>query len=103
MNQPSGSKGSLQLPADCSIGAIRGIYDTIREAFSRQQQIEIDCSGVDKADVTSIQLLLSTTKTGKAEGRKIVLTAFSQAFRNVLRRAGFASDESINRHFHQQG
>jgi len=101
MSDSSDSKSSVQLPADCSIGAIRGIHETIREAFSRQQQLEIDCSGVDKADVTSIQLLLSTTKTGKAEGRKVVLTAFSQTFRNVLRRAGFVSDEIIDHHFHQ--
>ena len=54
----------LRLPHDCSIAANRGVYDLIREAFSRQDSLEIDCSSVAKADVTSIQLLLSTTKTG---------------------------------------
>ena len=47
------SKDSLRLPVDCSIAAIRGVYDLIREAFSRQESLEIDCSGVAKADVKS--------------------------------------------------
>lgn len=95
-------KRSLRLPADCSIAAIRGVYDQIREAFGRQAPFEIDCSSVDKADVTSIQLLLSTTKTGEAEGRPVVLTSFSKSFRNTLRRAGFSSDGMIDQHFLQK-
>ncbi len=46
-------KSLLRLPADCSIAAIRGVYDLVREAFHRQHAVEIDCSGVAKADVTS--------------------------------------------------
>lgn len=96
------SKSSLRLPVDCSIAAIRGVYDLIREAFSGQESLEIDCSSVAKADVTSIQLLLSAAKTGQAQGRPVVLTAFSQSFGNTLRRAGF-SNEAMNDHpFHEK-
>src|SRR5215470_270996 len=95
-------KWSLRLPADCSIAAIRGVYDLIREAFSRQHSLEIDCSGVAKADVTSIQLLISTAKTGQAQGRHVALTAFSQNFRNTLRRAGFTSEAPIDHPFHEK-
>ena len=78
------------------------VYDLIREAFGRQDRLEIDCSSVDKADVTSIQLLLSTARTGEAQGRPVVLTSFSQSLRNTLRRAGFASDAMIDQHFPQK-
>jgi len=88
-------KWSLRLPADCSIAAIRSVYNLIREAFDRQDRLEIDCSSVDKADVTSIQLLLSTAKTGKAQGRPVVLTSVSQTMRNTIRRAGFTSDQQL--------
>ena len=100
-DQP-GSNSSLRLPADCTIAAIRGVYDLIRDAFSRHDRLEIDCSRVDKADLTSIQLLLSTTKTGRVQGRKVVLTAISQALHGSLRRAGFVSKEMIDHHFHQE-
>jgi ABC-type transporter Mla MlaB component len=96
------SKGSLRLPVDCSIAAIRGVYDLIREAFSRQESLEIDCSSVAKADVTSIQLLLSAAKTGQAQGRRVVLTAFSQSFRNTLRRAGFLNEAMTDHPFNEK-
>ena len=102
MNNPADPKWSLRLPADCSIAAIRHVYELVREAFNRNGRLEIDCSSVDKADITSIQLLLSTTKTGEAEGRKVVLTAPSQAFRNILHRAGFPSEAVAEYHFKQQ-
>jgi anti-anti-sigma regulatory factor len=102
MDNPSSSSWLLRLPADCSIAAIRSVYELVSDAFTRQERLEIDCSSVDKADVTSIQLLLSTAKTAKAQGRGVILTAFSQTLRNTIRRAGFSSDEMIDRHFHQK-
>ena len=99
---PTEPKWSLRLPADCSIAAIRNVYELIREAFGRQERFEIDCSSVDKADVTSIQLLLSTAKTGEAQGRPVILTSFSQSLRTTLRRAGFASEAMLDQHFPQK-
>lgn len=92
----------LRLPQDCSIAAIRGVYDLIREAFRRQDSVEIDCSSVAKADVTSIQLLLSTAKTGQASGRHVILTAFSQNLRNTLRRAGFTNEAIAGHPFNEK-
>jgi ABC-type transporter Mla MlaB component len=102
MDNPSDSNRSLRLPADCSIAAIRDVHVLVRDAFSQRDKLEIDCSSVDKADVTSIQLLLSTTRTANQQGRRVILTAFSQALRNTLHRAGFSSDATIDHHFHQK-
>jgi ABC-type transporter Mla MlaB component len=92
-------KQALRLPSDCSIASIRSVHELVRDVFDRQDRLEIDCSSVDKADVTSIQLLLSMAKTGLAQGRQVTLTAFSQTLRNTLRRAGFATDAMIDQHF----
>jgi ABC-type transporter Mla MlaB component len=96
---PTVPKPLLRLPADCSIASIRSVHELVREVFGRQDRLEIDCSDVDKADVTSIQLLLSMAKTGHAQGRPVTLSAFSQTLRNTLRRAGFATDAMIDQHF----
>ena len=85
-------KWSLRLPADCSIAAIRGVYDMIREAFGRQDRLEIDCSSVDKADVTSIQLLLSAAKTGEADTQ----TRFVICRRHFFRPVKFGFRFSMN-------
>jgi anti-anti-sigma regulatory factor len=92
---------SLRLPADCSIAAIRHVYDLVINAFRRQDRLEIDCSSVDKADVTSVQLLLSTAKTANLQGRRIVLTAVSQTLRNTFQRAGISADALDQQFPHQ--
>lgn len=103
MNQESADAiQALRLPSDVSITSIRGVCQTIRDAFNRQHRLEIDCSSVDKADLTSVQLLLSTAKTGAAQGRPVVLTELSQPLRNTIRRAGFATDAMIDQHFSQK-
>jgi len=102
MDNQTGSARLLRLPADCSIAAIRSVCDLVRDAFKRQERLEIDGSGVDKADVTSIQLLLSTTKTAKLQGRRVVVSALSQTLRNTFQRAGFSRDAMIDHHLPQQ-
>jgi anti-anti-sigma regulatory factor len=98
MDNSVDSKWALRLPADCTIAAIRNVYDLVLDAFRRQDKLEIDCSDVNKADVTSIQLLLSTAKTASLQGRPIVLTAVSQALRNTFHRAG-VSNEAMDHQF----
>ncbi|GLH81959.1 sulfate transporter [Bradyrhizobium sp. SSBR45G] len=93
------SKEAVKLPADCSIAAIREVHEMIRDAFGQRAALEIDGSCVDKADVTSIQLLISTAKTGRDQGRAVALTAPSEVLRNAIRRAGFAGDAAVDRHF----
>jgi ABC-type transporter Mla MlaB component len=83
----------LRLPADCSIGGIRVAYDLICKALTAQTRLELDCSGVDKADVTSVQLLLSTAKTARHLGNRVSLTAVSEVLRSAIKRAGAAKRE----------
>jgi len=82
------SQQSLRLPADCSIGGIRIVYDLICKALAVQTKLELDGSAVDKADVTSVQLLLSTAKTARHVGNRVSLTAVSSALRSAIQRAG---------------
>jgi ABC-type transporter Mla MlaB component len=82
---------SLRLPADCSIGGIRIVYDLVCKALTGQSRLEIDCSGVDKADVTSVQLLLSTAKTARHLGNRVSLTSVSEVLRSAIQRAGVSS------------
>jgi ABC-type transporter Mla MlaB component len=92
----------LRLPADCSIGGIRLVYDLICKALTGQSRLEIDCSGVDKADVTSVQLLLSTAKTARHLGNRVSLTAISDVLRSAIQRAGASSRAMPESHAVQQ-
>ncbi|NEW89355.1 STAS domain-containing protein [Rhodopseudomonas sp. WA056] len=99
---PTEAGAALRLPSDCSISSIRSIHEIIQDALGRQGPLEIDCSKVNRADLTSIQLLLSTAKTGEAQGRPVVLTELSDVLRDTLQRAGFAGDAMIDKHFPQK-
>lgn len=81
----------LRLPADCSIGGIRVVYDLICKALPGQTRLEIDCSSVDKVDVTSVQLLISTAKTARHLGNRVSLTAVPDVLRSAIQRAGVSS------------
>jgi phospholipid transport system transporter-binding protein len=89
---------SLRLPADCSIGGIRVAYDLLCSALKGQQGLELDCSAVEKADVTSVQLLLSTAKTARHLGNRVSLTAVSAVLRSAIKRAGVAKREMPDGH-----
>ncbi len=102
MDNAEDLKRPVQLPADCSIGAIRGVYELVRDAFRRDSRVEIDCSSVDKADVTSVQLLLSTAKTATLEGRPLVLTALSPSLRTTFERAGLPDETMPGQNGSQQ-
>jgi len=80
----------LRLPADCSIGGIRTVYDLICKALTGQTRLELDGSAVNKADVTSVQLLISTAKTARHQGNRVSLTAVSDVLRSAIRRAGIS-------------
>ena len=99
---PTEAGAALRLPSDCSISSIRSIHESIQKALGRQGSLEIDCSKVNRADITSIQLLLSTAKTGEAQGRPVVLTELSEALRTTIERAGFTGAEIIDKHFPQK-
>jgi anti-anti-sigma regulatory factor len=92
----------LRLPADCSIGAIRVAYDLICKALTGQNRLEIDCSAVDKADVTSVQLLVSAAKSARHVGNRVSLTAISEVLRSAIKRAGVSGPAMPDGHSIQQ-
>ena len=95
-NSGNGPDRYVRLPADCSIAAIRGVCDLVREAFGREarpdERLEIDCSDVERADVTSVQLLLAAAKSANLQGRPIVMTAISKTLSTTFMRAGVNAD-----------
>jgi ABC-type transporter Mla MlaB component len=88
----------LRLPADCSIGGIRIVYDLICNALRGQTKLELDCSGVDKADVTSVQLLISAAKTARHQGNRVRLTSVSEVLRSAIRRSAVSGQSMPESH-----
>jgi len=96
MEVESPQRQSLRLPADCSISGIRIAHDLIRQSMCHQRPLELDCSAVDRADVTSIQLLISAIRTADQQGRTLTLTALSKNLETTFLRAGISSHSGLD-------
>jgi ABC-type transporter Mla MlaB component len=93
---------ALRLPDDCSIGGIRIAYDLVCKALSGHEALELDGSGVSKADVTSVQLLVSAAKSARHVGNRVSLTAISEVLRSAIQRAGVSGPAMPDGHAVQQ-
>jgi ABC-type transporter Mla MlaB component len=60
----------------------------ICNALKGQSRLELDCSAVDKADVTSVQLLISAAKTARHQGNRVSLASVSEGLRSAIGRSG---------------
>lgn len=88
METESPARGALRLPADCSIAGIQAVYELIRQSLDLHREVALDCSAVDKADVTAVQLLISATRTADVQGGRLNLTDLSDKLQSTLQRAG---------------
>jgi ABC-type transporter Mla MlaB component len=66
------------------------LIDIVRD----HETIEIDCAGLEEADVTFLQLLIAAGKAAVAAKKSFTLGACSDAMVAVLRRAGFIPDDA---------
>ncbi|PNG25066.1 STAS domain-containing protein [Methylocella silvestris] len=53
----------LCLDGDCNIANARALHRDLRDAFDRGAAVTVDCRGVERADVSLLQLLLSSQTT----------------------------------------
>lgn len=61
----------------------------LRDLLAQHANVEIDCSAVDEADLTLVQLLLAARKSAQQSGKCLALTApISGSLRDALARSG---------------
>jgi len=80
----------VRLPVNCSIGAARAVHGLVQTALRSSAQVELDCSDVTTADVTSLQIVLSAARSARTDGHRVALRAMSAPLTNTFDRAGFA-------------
>jgi anti-anti-sigma regulatory factor len=72
-----------------TLRAIEATCTELRDLLAQHTSIEIDCSAVDEADLTLVQLLLAARKSAARSGKRLALAApASGALRNALLRSG---------------
>lgn len=82
--------------AEETIRTVADAYEKTWNAVRQNDTIMLDVSEVTDIDLTFVQLLVSAQKTANAMGKRVSVTgAISEAFRDVLKRGGFAVDDAF--------
>lgn len=82
--------GKLCFEHSCTVRVAENLYAQLYNAVSIYSILEIDCSAVEEADLSFVQLLLAAKESARRSGRAVRLAQpVSGALHDILRRGGF--------------
>ena len=93
---PPPEAAALTLPQDCTVGSIAALAGTAREAFAAGTGLTLDGSGVENADITFVQLVVSAQASFAAQSRPFALVDPSPAILSAFSRAGVAAPQAAS-------
>jgi anti-anti-sigma regulatory factor len=75
------------------IRTITAMHAALVEALSKGRPVEIDCSDVQDADLTLVQLLLAAFRSARRAGASLTMRQpLPEVLRDLLARSGFIDD-----------
>jgi ABC-type transporter Mla MlaB component len=84
----------------CAIRSAEDVYAKLVEAMTDHPALEIDCSAVEEADLSFVQILCAARITAKNAGRSVRLAQpAAGVLRDVLERGGFLSQDAADHGF----
>lgn len=89
----------FRLHSECDVRTARERHAELIDAFLDRNEVEIDAGGVEHADVTLIQLLISAARTAEASQKRMRILSISEPLRSVLARAGLRLSPSDEIHW----
>jgi anti-anti-sigma regulatory factor len=86
------SDAVLEFKDDCTIKTALDLHQMLRAPLANGCPVTIDCSGVEQADVSFIQLLISGQKTFRSRGLDFRIGDASDALNAAPARSGLHID-----------
>lgn len=87
---PAVAVGIVGLGADCTLRAIEAAHQALRLARPADGRLRIDCSAIEQADITLVQLIASAEASFALRDIGITLEATPICVRSAFARAGVA-------------
>ena len=87
--QSQGNSGVLSLSGSLTIENIARLKAAVSEALQACDHVTLDLSGVESADVCSLQLFCSAHRTGARSGKIVELARAGEGFEASVREAGY--------------
>jgi anti-anti-sigma regulatory factor len=82
------NSGRLALDPVQTLRTIEATRELLIQNIGKSAQLSLDCSAIDEADISLVQVLISARKTAQQYGTTLRLDAVSDALRSALERAG---------------
>ena len=78
----------FRLPLDCTLRHAKATAASLVGLLETGAGIEIDCAGVEQADITFVQTLLAASRSCAARNLPFTLTSMSDVVASAFHRAG---------------
>lgn len=84
----AGGSASFTAAADCTLRHAKATAASLSGLLETGSGIEIDCSGVEQADITFVQTLMAASRSCAARNLPFALTSMSDVVASAFHRAG---------------
>lgn len=81
----------IYLPAKIDISTVSQFFEEIKPIIAVNKDVVFNASKIDRITTPGIQILISATKTIKANGGKASISWPSEAFKNIISDLGFSN------------
>ena len=79
---------SFAAEADCTLRHAKAVAASLAGLLDAGSGVEIDCAGVEQADITFVQTLMATSRSCAARNLPFALTSMSDVVASAFHRAG---------------
>ncbi|MGX7708772.1 STAS domain-containing protein [Methylobacterium sp. Gmos1] len=81
----------ITMPDDCTLRAVRTLHGEITAALAATANLTLDCSGVARADIAFVQLVLAAAGTAERAAKRLALVDAPDSVEGAFARAGLSA------------
>lgn len=86
---------TLTLGPDCTIRTTRALQGEMIAALAETPALTLDCAGVERADITFVQIVLSAARTADRQAKRLALANLSAVTAAAFQRAGLPAHNPL--------
>ena len=87
-NMSTASAVIVDLGSDCTLRNSRSVATSLVGVVNSGSGVEIDCAGIEQADITFVQTIVSAQRSCAARGLPFTMLAATESVRSAFERAG---------------
>lgn len=78
----------IRMSGDCTVRAIRTLHGEIVAGLASATDLVLDCTDIERADITFVQLVVSAAGTAERQAKRLTLVDVPDTVQGAFARAG---------------